>query len=291
MTNSMYIAHQDKFLTGVHLLASQGMSKFMNIFPTQSINAEKVFLDVLGHADAGALEQRFTPTQVEDMAHTKRMLTATRYARSDGISKFDSLETVTDFTSPYVRRHAEAMGRVFDRAVSEALTGTAYGGRDGLTSYALDATNKVAYTVGSSNLLVMTKLETAILQLKQKNVSAEKLILITPPLGVFHLTTDTGTRAVNRDYINSNYYNTGVVANLLGVDIIESNEITPIDSTNYRAILTTRDALLVGIREPLNTRIVERPDLNFETVISTYHEFGMTRKEEDLVQEIAFRAS
>lgn len=293
MANSAYVAAQDQFRQGVHLLASQETSVVLGKFRTIPVNAERVFIDRLGDAPSSTLvTQRFQPNNKGNIDHTKVMLTSREHELTVDIERSELLSSAVDFTSPYVKRVASAFGRDYDVEALTALVGTTYSGRDGLSTEALDSTHKVAYNADSVNLMSMKKLEIAIRQLKDKHVNGTNLICFISPLGMMHLMQGTDTRTLSRDYNTNSYSNTGSYPTILGVQMIESTYIPDITAgTEFRAILCTKDALTVGERQSMFTRIDEDMFHGHNTQIATYWDFGFVRPETSLVQEIAFRAS
>tara|TARA_Y100000592_G_scaffold67745_1_gene105255 strand:+ start:7893 stop:8270 length:378 start_codon:yes stop_codon:yes gene_type:complete len=95
------------------------------------------------------------------------------------IDDADKVRMLIDPTSSYARAAAAAIGRAMDDEIIDALGGTAKTGKDGTTSTAFPASQKIA--VASSGLTI-AKLVNAKKILDQNNVDAsiKKYIVVSP---------------------------------------------------------------------------------------------------------------
>ena len=107
------------------------------------------------------------------------MVSLTSYEWADLIDDADKVRMLIDPTSSYARAAAAAFGRAMDDAIIDALGGTAKTGKEGTTSTAFPAGQKIAHASGG---LTVAKLVSAKKLLDSQSVdpSIKRYIVVSP---------------------------------------------------------------------------------------------------------------
>ncbi len=134
------------------MLSQQMGSLLRDAVDVESVNGEKAFFDQVGSTAAVKKTSRHADTPLVETPHTRRMVTMSDYEWADLIDDNDKVRLLIDPTSTYGKAAAAAMGRAMDDEIITAALGTAQTGKDGGTSTALPAGQKIAH--GSAGLTV-----------------------------------------------------------------------------------------------------------------------------------------
>ncbi len=188
-----------------------------------------------------------------------------------------------DPTSSYARAAAAAIGRAMDDEIIDALGGTAKTGKDGTTSTAFPASQKIA--VASSGLTI-AKLVNAKKILDQNNVDAsiKKYIVVSP---------EQIEDLLNNTTVTSSDFNTvkalaqGDISSFVGFEFIVSNRLSVDGSSDRLCYAWAQDGVKLAIGKDVMARVEERADKSFSTQVYYCSTFGATRMQEDKVVEIA----
>lgn len=288
MTITIDSNYVNQFSDNLHNLLEQGMSKFRGIFTEEERNGEKHFFDRLGSFTATEVVGRLQDTDLQDPAHSRRMCTVRRYAASTYLDDIDKLKMIIDPTNDYVKKLASAHGRNFDDIVIDALIGTAATGKDGSGSQALPSGQKVAHgSVGVTIAKLHSGLE--ILNAAEVDTGLVKTYIALDAGGITDMFTDSTNQLTSFDYQMGKPISTGDLPKFRGLNILRTQRIPKIDSSTFRAILFTEDAVKIAIAKQLEVKPAERADKNFAIQLSTYMFMGAVRIEDEQVVEIAYQ--
>lgn len=188
-----------------------------------------------------------------------------------------------DPTSSYARAAAAAIGRSMDDIIIDALGGSAKTGKDGTTSTALPAGQKIA--VASSGLTI-AKLVSAKKILDQNNVdpSIKRYIVVSP---------EQIEDLLNNTTVTSSDFNTvkalaqGDISSFVGFQFIVSNRLSVDGSSDRLCYAFAQDGIKLAIGKDVMARVDERSDKSYSTQVYYCSTFGATRMQEDKVVEIA----
>lgn len=188
-----------------------------------------------------------------------------------------------DPTSSYARAAAAAIGRSMDDIIIDALGGSAKTGKDGTTSTALPAGQKIA--VASSGLTI-AKLVSAKKILDQNNVdpSIKRYIVVSP---------EQIEDLLNNTTVTSSDFNTvkalaqGDISSFVGFEFIVSNRLSVDGSSDRLCYAFAQDGIKLAIGKDVMARVDERSDKSYSTQVYYCSTFGATRMQEDKVVEIA----
>ena len=282
MSTQITTAFVNQFSANVQMLSQQMGSLLRNAVDTESVNGEKAFFDQVGQAAAVLRTSRHADTPLVETPHTRRMVTMSDYEYADLIDDSDKVRLLVDPTSTYSRAAAAAMGRAMDDVIITAALGTSQTGKDGSTSTALPAGQKIAH--GSAGLPI-AKLVSAkeLLDAASVDPSIPRHIVVSPKQISDLLNNTTVTSA---DFNTVKALAQGEINSFVGFNFIVSNRLTD-DGTSRQVIAFAQDGLKLAVGKEPAARIDERADKSYSTQVYYCQTIGATRMEEEKVVEIA----
>ena len=282
MSTQITTAFVNQFSANVQMLSQQMGSLLRNAVDTESVNGEKAFFDQVGQAAAVLRTSRHQDTPLVETPHTRRMVTMSDYEYADLIDDSDKVRLLVDPTSTYSRAAAAAMGRAMDDVVISAALGSSQTGKDGSTTTALPAGQKIAH--GSAGLTI-AKLVSAkeLLDSASVDPSIPRHIIVSPKQISDLLNNTTVTSA---DFNTVKALAQGEINAFVGFNFIVSNRLTD-DGTSRQVIAFASDGLKVAMGKEPSARIDERADKSYSTQVYYCQTIGSTRMEESKVVEIA----
>ena len=282
MSTQITTAFVNQFSANVQMLSQQMGSLLRNAVDTESVNGEKAFFDQVGQAAAVLRTSRHADTPLVETPHTRRMVTMSDYEYADLIDDSDKVRLLVDPTSTYSRAAAAAMGRAMDDIIITAALGTSQTGKDGSTSTALPAGQKIAH--GSAGLTI-AKLVSAkeLLDAASVDPSIPRHIVVSPKQISDLLNNTTVTSA---DFNTVKALAQGEINSFVGFNFIVSNRLTD-DGTSRQVIAFAQDGLKLAVGKEPAARIDERADKSYSTQVYYCQTIGATRMEEEKVVEIA----
>ena len=283
MSTQITTAFVNQFSAKIQMLSQQMGSLLRDAVDVESVNGEKAFFDQVGSSAAVKRTSRHADTPVVETPHTRRMVTMSDYEWADLIDEQDKVRLLIDPTSTYGRAAAAAMGRAMDDEIIAAALGTAQTGKDGSTSTALPAGQKIAH--GSAGLTV-AKLIEAKQKLDENSVdpSIQRYIVVSPKQISDLLNTTTVTSA---DFNTVRALASGSVTSFVGFNFIVSNRLPLDGSSNRRIFAWATDGMKVALGKEPQARIDQRADKSYATQVYYCMTMGATRMEEEKVIEIA----
>ncbi len=283
MSTQITTAFVNQFSANVQMLSQQMGSLLRNAVDIESVNGEKAFFDQVGSAAAVKRTSRHGDTPLIETPHTRRMVTMSDYEYADLIDDQDRVRLLIDPTSTYGRAAAAAMGRAMDDEIIAAALGTSLTGKDGSTSTALPAGQKIAH--GSAGLTI-AKLVSAkeLLDAASVDPSIPRHIIVSPK---------QVSDLLNNTTVTSSDFNTvkalaqGEINTFVGFNFIVSNRLTTDANGNRQVIAFASDGLKVAMGKEPSAKIDERADKSYATQVYYCQTMGATRMEEAKVCELA----
>jgi hypothetical protein len=283
MSTQITTAFVNQFSANVQMLSQQMGSLLRNAVDTESVNGEKAFFDQVGQAAAVLRTSRHADTPLVETPHTRRMVTMSDYEYADLIDDSDKVRLLVDPTSTYSRAAAAAMGRAMDDIIISAALGTAQTGKDGSTSTALPAGQKIA--VAASGLTI-AKLVSAkeLLDAASVDPSIPRHIVVSPK---------QISDLLNNTTVTSSDFNTvkalaqGEINSFVGFQFHVSNRLNTDGSGDRQVIAFAGDGIKLAVGKEPAARIDERADKSYSTQVYYCQTIGATRMEEEKVVEIA----
>jgi len=282
MSTQITTAFVNQFSANVQMLSQQMGSLLRNAVDTESVNGEKAFFDQVGQAAAVLRTSRHQDTPLVETPHTRRMVTMSDYEYADLIDDSDKVRLLVDPTSTYSRAAAAAMGRAMDDVIITAALGSSQTGKDGSTTTALPAGQKIAH--GSAGLTI-AKLVSAkeLLDAASVDPSIPRHIIVSPKQVSDLLNNTTVTSA---DFNTVKALAQGEINSFVGFNFIVSNRLTD-DGTSRQVIAFAQDGMKLAVGKEPAARIDERADKSYSTQVYYCQTIGATRMEEEKVVEIA----
>ena len=283
MSTQITTAFVNQFSANVQMLSQQMGSLLRNAVDTESVNGEKAFFDQVGQAAAVLRTSRHQDTPIVETPHTRRMVTMSDYEYPDLIDDSDKVRLLVDPTSTYSRAAAAAMGRAMDDVIITAALGSSQTGKDGSTTTALPAGQKIAH--GSAGLTI-AKLVSAkeLLDAASVDPSIQRHIVVSPKQISDLLNNTTVTSA---DFNTVKALAQGEINSFVGFNFIVSNRLTTDANSNRQVIAFAQDGLKLAVGKEPAARIDERADKSYSTQVYYCQTIGATRMEEAKVVEIA----
>ena len=283
MSTQITTAFVNQFSANVQMLSQQMGSLLRDAVDTESVNGEKAFFDQVGQAAAVLRTSRHADTPLVDTPHTRRMVTMSDYEYADLIDDSDKVRLLVDPTSTYSRAAAAAMGRAMDDVIISAALGTAKTGKDGSTSTALPAGQKIA--VAASGLTI-AKLVSAkeLLDAASVDPSIPRHIVVSPK---------QISDLLNNTTVTSSDFNTvkalaqGEINSFVGFQFHVSNRLNTDSNSDRQVIAFASDGIKLAVGKEPAARIDERADKSYSTQVYYCQTIGATRMEEEKVVEIA----
>ena len=282
MSFEITTAMVQQYNENVVLLQQQKPSRLRPCVREESVQGEYGFFDQIDQTAAQKRTQRHGDTPLISTPHVRRRVAPTPYDWADLIDNFDRPTLITDPTSKYAVNAVAAMNRAIDDEIIACALATAYGGRDGTSTYAFPtSTHQIAH--GSASLTI-TKLLTAkeILD-SYENDPDEPRFLALSAKQVTSLLDTTEIKSV--DYNTVKALVAGQIDTFLGFKFIRTERLTKV-STTRSCLAWSQNSILLGIGTDIITRVSERADKNYATQVYVGMFIGATRMDEKGVVEI-----
>jgi hypothetical protein len=283
MSTQVTTAFVQQFSANISMLSQQMGSLLRNAVDVETVTGEKAFFDQIGQASATLRTTRHGDTPLNETPHSRRMVTLNDYEYADLIDDSDKIRLLVDPTSSYSKAAASAMARSMDDVIISAALGSSSTGKDGSTTVALPAGNKIAH--GSAGL-TLAKLLSAkeLLDAGSVDPSITRHIVVSPKQISDLLGSTTVTSS---DFNTVKALAQGELNQFVGFNFIVSNRLTTDANGNRQVIAFASDGLKLAIGKEPQARIDERADKSYSTQVYYCQTLGSTRMEEAKVIEIA----
>lgn len=282
MSFEITTAMVQQYNDNVVLLQQQKPSRLRPCVREEGVQGEYGFFDQIDQTAAQKRTQRHGDTPLISTPHVRRRVAPTPFDWADLIDNFDRPTLITDPTSKYAVNAVAAMNRSIDDEIIAAALATAYGGRDGTTTYAFPtSTHQIVH--GSASLTIAKLLSAKEILDSYENDPDEPRF--------FALSAKQVTALLNTTEIKSADYNTvkalaaGQIDTFLGFKFIRTERLLKV-STTRSCLAWSQNSILLGIGTDIITRVSERADKNYATQVYVGMFIGATRMDEKGVVEI-----
>lgn len=246
-------------------------------------DAEDCYFDQIGATEAQERTARHGDSPLIHTPHSRRKVEKRDFEWGDLVDKLDLDKVLTDPSSSYLQSAMWSLGRKMDDVVIEAALGSAKTGKNGNTSVALPASQKIA--VGASGL-TLAKLFKAKEILDANEVDAEepRYMAVTARQITDLLNT---TEVKNADYNSIKALVQGQIDSFMGFKFIRIQRLTKDVLGDRQVIAWAQNGVLLAIGQDMKGNVAPRPDKSFATYAYACLSCGATRMEEKKVVEIA----
>jgi len=282
MSFEITTAMVQQYNENVVLLQQQKPSRLRAAVREERVQGEYGFFDQIDSTAAQKRTQRHGDTPLISTPHVRRRVSMDAYDWADLIEQFDKATLLTDPTSKYAVNAVAAHNRAIDDAIIAAFKATAYGGRDGTTTYTFPtSTHQVAH--GSASLTLAKLLSAKEILDSYENDPDEPRF--------FAINAKQVSALLNTAEIKSADYNTvkalaaGQIDSFLGFKFIRTERI-PVASSVRSCFAWSQSSMLLGIGTDIITRVSERDDKNYATQVYVGMFIGATRMDEKGVVEV-----
>ena len=275
------------------LLLSQATSKLEGTCDQDADIAEQKFYDQSAPFEVEAKQDGINETNNVRPNHARRRLIVSPFVSAPIYTKQESARSAIDIGSTYMRQMARAFNRKKDTVKIEALLGTAYTGKDGLTPIELPSEQTIAVDFDESGSpaasnLTIGKLRQAralfdLAEMDTDELSAEgKLYFAASPKQRQALLRSTSV--TSSDFNEVKALVDGRVDTFMGFKFVWSTRL-PVNTNVRSCIAYSWDAAIFGTGVLVN-RVDEIPTKQYATQLYTEMEMGATRLEEEQVIEV-----
>ena len=282
MSFEITTAMVQQYNENVVLLQQQKPSRLRPCVREESVQGEYGFFDQIDQTAAQKRTSRHGDTPLISTPHVRRRVAPIAYDWADLIDNFDKPTLITDPTSKYALNAVAAMNRAIDDEIIACALATAYGGRDGTSTYAFPtSTHQIAH--GSASLTI-TKLLTAkeILDSYENDPDEPRFLILNAKQVTALLKT---TEIKSADYNTVKALAAGQIDTFLGFKFIRTERLQKV-STTRSCLAWSQSSILLGIGTDIITRVSERADKNYATQVYVGMLIGATRMDEKGVVEI-----
>lgn len=264
-------------------LAQQKESRLSGTtIPPIEVRGEYFYWERIGATEMIDLETRHDDTPNIEPEHSRRRAEAQPKVWATLLDRADQVRMLVDPRNAYNQAARFAAARAKDKIIIDALEGSAWAGKAGLTEVPLPAAQKIAHgDVG----LTLAK----ILEAKEKLDVAE----IDPDSPRYFVTTARQvtnllgvTEVTSTDYAGVKALVKGEVNTFCGFEFIRTELLTYSASTWY-CYAYSKGAVGFGILDDITANITQRNDKNFAWQPYLSMDMGATRVEDECVVQVA----
>lgn len=167
--------------------------------------------------------------------------TIATYSTGEYIDDFDAIKTNVDLRSAYAESIAAAMNRAYDQVIIDALD-TAHTG----SALAAELANK---DLDRANVVALHK------ALTDNDVPMQDRYLVISPNGLEDLLGDSNIVSSDFGVISNQALTDGFIPNLLGFNVIVSNLLTTVDTTDKRGFAFHKNAVGMAVGKDITTLV------------------------------------
>ena len=266
----------------IQILMQQKDSRLGGAVRVEPLVGEYGFYDQIGETAAVKRTARHADTPRVDTPHLRRRVQGYAYDWADLVDNFDTPRLLTDPTSKYVQNAVFALNRAKDLEIEPAFTGTAYGGKDGTTSYTFDDTNnKIAN--GSTGMTIAKLLQAKQILDHNEVDDMDRFIAMS---------SEEFADLLNTTEVKSSDYNTvkalvnGQLNTFLGFTFLRYEGLTMASSTVRECIAWQKNSMLMAVNKDVITDVGPRRDKNMAIQAYAGVMIGAVRMDEKGVVEI-----
>lgn len=289
----------DLFNANLSMELQQEGSRLGNIFMRERLNGNKSYFDKIGITTTHQKTARLQDINPDEETYERRLLTFQTHYAAYTPDINDLMDMVSDPTSELLRNMAHSLGRKMDSIIMDAIAGNAVVQTNGATAnVALPSSQIIAVSDITFDLdlsagdkgLTPGKLMKAVKILKQNYVGSSDFVVIAPAGQLANVLAHA--RASSGDYVTARPLESAgfepALAGYLGLNFINYEETGVDSNSDERVFVVARNALKVGERQPLTTKLAPRVDkVGHPQQLHSFFDAGAVRMYEEAVVQIA----
>jgi hypothetical protein len=273
-------------------------SRLANLFPRERMKGQKAHFDKIGITTSHQKTSRLQDIVPDEENYERRLLTFQTHYAAYTPDINDLMDMVADPTSDLLRNMGFSLGRKMDEIIMTAIKGNAVVQANGSTTNTAlpaaqlitvsDITFDLDLTAGDKGL-TPGKLMEAVKILKQ-NYVMDDLVVIAPAGQLANIIAHA--RASSGDFRSARPLESpgleGALTGYLGLNFVHYEETGVDGSADELVYVVGRNAVKVGERMPLTTKLAPRVDkVGHPQQLHSFFDLGATRMYEEAVVQIA----
>ena len=271
-----------QYSDNILLLVQQLLVKVANtVFQKPDCKGEMAFQDQLASEEAEEKVSRNEVVRNNDPDYRRRKITPRYFYKAPLVDNMDKVMMAKDPTSPIVLNNAGALARAKDQVTCVAFFATAYGGKDGTTSYAWDTANQTI--VHGSSGLNMDKIRGAKKKLDQKEVPMEDRHFTVSAEEIEDLLSLL--EVTSSDYAQVKALVDGRPGTVCGFNFVQT-ERQAVSSSIRPCAAYHKTGMVLGTWLDMKASIDIMPGLHFSAQIYAGQSYGATRLEKEKVVKV-----
>ncbi len=297
--STVTVAFTEQYEALIWNLAQQKGSKFRNRVKLKDVsNAKNAYVERLGLATVQQITSRHGDTPLNEIEHTRRMLTPADYNTATLLDKQDEIKMLIDPTNDYAVAQSNALGRQLDDLLITAATEAASTGVTGAGSIDLyqesigidgDGDEALVGTLPAVATIAGMTLEKILVMVdlfNRADVDADlpKHWAVAPACISYMLAL---TQIGSADYNTVRALQAGKVETYAGFSFFWTNRLLHdvVTETSHRTLAWAQPGICLGEPKGITARISERDDKNYTTQVYAEMSAGAVRVEGVMVHE------
>lgn len=272
-------ALKNQYSDNIMLLSQQLMVKVApTVYQKPDCAGEVSFQDQLASEDASEKLSRNETVVNTDPNYSRRKIVPRYFYKAPLVDKMDKLQLLKDPSNEIVRNNAGALARAKDTVVCNSFSGTAYGGKDGTTSYTVPTTQIIAH---SSVGLNMAKIREAKKILDENEVDSMDRSFAVSAEQVEDLLAVT--EVTSTDYAQVKALVSGQPGTICGFNFVQTERLPEYSTGVRNCAAYHKTGVVLGIWLDLLASIDILPGKHFSAQVYAGQSYGATRLEEEKV--------
>lgn len=279
-----------QFSESVHVLAQQESARLGGYVKVGAMKGNEWAYDRLGSVEARELVSRFSTVVPDDIEHTRRKISKSRFAAVLWMDESDARSALNDPTREYAPQCVKAMYRQFDRLLTSKMFDTVYTGRDMTTAltFAAGGGRTVNMTAGVTLAKILEGIQNFI---DDEIINERKQKMCWGISGDEHTALLQISQLTSGDYSRQMAVEDGEIVKACGIELVRfgaaaARPVLGVSGGVRTSFLMAEGAMFVGISKDISAKVKDRPDLHETTQVEVLYELGAVRTEEPRIQKV-----
>lgn len=270
-----------QYSDNIMLLTQQLLPKLRpTVYLKPNCQGEMAFQAQLADSEAKEKTGRNVDVENDDPEYNRRKIVPRYFYKAPLVDSMDKVYMAKDPANEITQNNGGSLARAQDTVIATAFFATAYGGKDGTSTFSLATANKVA--VGSTGLSV-TKLRAAAKILNAFEVPETERFCACTAAQINDLLGDSNVTSQDTNTVRALV--DGKVEQFMGFTFVRTEKM-PKSSTTRKVACYHRTGMVLGSWLDLKTSIDILPGKHFSAQIYAGQSYGSTRLEEKKVVEV-----
>ena len=290
MSTQITTAFVQGYRAEVEHICQQKGTRLRGLLREESQSSEYDYYDYIGVQDMNAITTRHGDTQFTDTPHSRRRVGLEDWDAADLIDRLDRVRILQNPDNAYARAMGMGMGRRIDDTVIAGALGNAFSGKNGETTIALPASQKIAVDYVDSGVATASNLTVAKIMMAKEQMDADE---VDDDGRVFVVNAKAMRSLISNVEISSADYNDvkalvrGTIDTWHNFRFVRTERLTLDGNGDRQCFAFQRDHVMLSIGQNPQTIINTNPMKRNATQIYIDASFGAARLQEVGVVEVA----